>query len=126
MEINNKGNTGERFYQYQETIHENKATQVDKENLGEKAKTMIEDILNLMKENSRIELKGLNKIHRCLLAKWSRKVNCTLKHIRTENITDTNVLIKAVIVYVGKKIDLKACGSKNKKQSEPCWKKNDK
>ena len=30
-------------------------------------------------------------------------MNCILKHIRTENITDTNILIKAVIVYLGKK-----------------------
>ena len=37
-------------------------------------------------------------------------------------ITDTNILIKAVIVCVGKKIGLKACGSKNKKESEPWWK----
>ena len=35
---------------------------------------------------------------------------------------DTNILIKAVIVYVGKKIGLKACGCKNKEDSEP-WSK---
>ena len=75
-----------------------------------------------MKDNSRIELRGFNKIDRCILAEWSRKINCILKHIRTENITDTNILIKAVIVYVGKKIGLKARGSKNKKESEPCRK----
>ena len=45
-----------------------------------------------------------------------------LKHIRTENITDTHILIKAVIAYVEKKIGLKACGSKNKKEWEPWWK----
>ena len=42
-----------------------------------------------------------------------------LKHIKTENIADTNILTKAVTVYVGKKIGLKACGSKNKKELEP-------
>ena len=31
-------------------------------------------------------------------------------------------MIKAVIVYVEKKIDLKDCGSKTKKESEPWWK----
>ena len=31
-------------------------------------------------------------------------------------------MIKAVIVYEGKKIGLKACGSKNKNESEPWWK----
>ena len=50
------------------------------------------------------------------------KINCILKNTRTENITDTNVLGKAVIVYVGKNIGLKACGSKNKNELEPWWK----
>ena len=63
---------------------------------------MIQDILNLIKDNSRIELRGFNKIDRCVLAEWSRKMNCIPKHIITENITDTNTLIKAAIVYVGK------------------------
>ena len=60
-----------------------------------------------MKDNSRIELRGLNKIDRCVLAEWPRKINRILNHIRTENITDTNILIKAVKVYVGKKFGLK-------------------
>ena len=75
-----------------------------------------------MKDNSRIELRRFNKIDRCVLAEWSRKINCILKHIRTENITDANILGKAVLVYIGKKIGLKACGSKNKEESEPWWK----
>ena len=63
---------------------------------------MIQDILELMKDNSRIELRGFNKTD-CVRAEWSRKINHILKHIRIEKITDTNILIKAVIVYVGKK-----------------------
>ena len=43
-------------------------------------------------------------------------INRILKHIRTENITDTNILIKAVIFYVGQKTGLKACGSKKRNQ----------
>ena len=35
-------------------------------------------------DNSRMELKGFNKTGRCVLAEWSRKINCILKHIRTE------------------------------------------
>ena len=100
--------TGEWFYQHEENIHENEATQIDTENLGEEEKTMIQDILDLMKDNSRIKLRGFNEIDRCVLAEQSRKINCVLKHIRTENITDTNTLIKAVIVYVGKRFGLKA------------------
>ena len=118
IEVNNNDNTGERFYQDDENIHKNEATQVDTENLGEE-KTMTQDILDLMKDNSRIELRGFNNIGRCVLAEWSRKINCILKHIRTENITDTNILIKAVIVYVGKKIGLKFVEVKINKESEP-------
>ena len=78
---------------------------------------MIQDILDLMKDNGRAELRGFNKTDRCALTEWS-----ILKYIRTENIIDTNILIKAVIVFVGKKIYLKVCGSKNKKESKIWWK----
>ena len=74
---------------------------------------MRQDILDLMKDSSRIELRGFNRIDRCVLSEWSRKIKCMLNHIRTENITETNILIKAVIVYVKKKISLKACGKRN-------------
>ena len=32
------------------------------------------------------------------------------------------MFIKAVVAYVGNKIGLKACESKNKRESEPWWK----
>ena len=67
IEVNNNDNAGERFYQGKENIHNNKATQVDTENLGEEEKTMIQDVLDLMKDNCRIELRGFNKIDRCVL-----------------------------------------------------------
>ena len=115
IEVNNNENTGEQFYQVEEIIHKNEATQVNTENLREQEKTIIQNVLDLMKGSSRIELRGFNKIDRCVLAEWSRKINRILKHIKTDNVTDTNILIKADIVNVGKKIDVKACGSKNRK-----------
>ena len=48
---------------------------------------MIQDILDLMRDKSRTELRGFNKTTRCVFAEWSRKINCILKHLRTENIT---------------------------------------
>ena len=89
-------------------MHENEATQIDTQNFEEEEKTMMQDILDLMKDNSRIDLRGFNKIDRCVLAEWSRKINCILMYIKTENISDTNILIKAVTVCVGKKIGLKS------------------
>ena len=111
IQVNNNGNTGERFYRDEDNTHENKATQVDREDLGEEEK----DIFDL-------EFRGFNKIDKCALAEGSRKINCILQHIRTENIVDINILIKAVIVYIGKEIDLKASGSENNKESESWWK----
>ena len=57
VEVNNNGKTGERFYQDEENIHEIETTQVNTENLGEEEKTTIQDILDLMKDTSRIELR---------------------------------------------------------------------
>ena len=83
---------------------------------------MIHDILDLMRDNSGTELRWFDKLDRCTLAKCSRKINLILKHIRTENIADINILIKAVKVNIGKKVGLKACRNKNKNKSEPWWK----
>ena len=79
---------------------------------------MIQDILNLMKDNSKIELRQFNKTDRCVLAEWSRKINYMLKHIRTENITNKNILIKAVIVYAGKRLPLKLMELKIKRNQK--------
>ena len=56
VEVNNNDNTSEQFYQDEENIHDSKATQVDTANLRGEMKTMIQDILDLMKNNCRIEL----------------------------------------------------------------------
>ena len=101
-EINNNDNTGEQFYQDEENIYETKVTHDDTEDLGQE-KTAIQAILDLMNDNSEEELTGFNKVDRCVLSDWSMKINCILKHIRTEYIVDKNILIKTLIVYVGKK-----------------------
>ena len=101
-EINNNDNTGEQFYQDEENIYETKVTRDDTEDLGQE-KTAIQAILDLMNDNSEEELTGFNKVDRCVLSDWSMKINCILKHIRTEYIVDKNILIKTLIVYVGKK-----------------------
>ena len=44
IEVNNKDNTGERFYQDKENIHYNEATQVDIGDSGEEEKIMIQEI----------------------------------------------------------------------------------
>ena len=105
IEVINNDNTDERFYQDEENIQEKEVAQVNTQNLAEE-KTMIQDILDLVKDNRGIELRVFNKVDRCALAEWSRKINRILKRIRTENITDTNILIKADIQE--KRLALKA------------------
>ena len=78
-EVDNNDNTGNQFY---ENICKNKVTQVDKKNLGEKKKTKIKGLLDLMKDKSGIELRGFNKVDRSVLVEWSRQINGILKHIR--------------------------------------------
>ena len=101
-EINNNDNTGEQFYQDEENIRETKVARDDTEDLGQE-KTTIQAILDLVNDNSEEELTGFNKVDRCVLSDWSMKINCILKHIRTEYIVDKNILIKTLIIYVGKK-----------------------
>ena len=48
---------------------------------------------DLVKDSNGIELRGFNNVTRCVLTEWSRKINCILKHIRTEHITDTSINI---------------------------------
>ena len=82
-----------------------------------------------MRDNSRIELWGFNKIDRYVRTEWSRTINHKLIHIRIEKITDTNSLMKAVIVYVGKRFALKFVEVKIKTKRNPGGKdrlKNDK
>ena len=46
---------------------------------------MIQDIQDLMKGNSVIEIRGFDKVNRCVLAEWSKKINHILKQITTNN-----------------------------------------
>ena len=68
---------------------------------------MIQDILDLMKDNSGIELRAFNKIDRCVLAEWSGNINYILKQIRTKNYR-YKYLDKSSYSLCRKK----ACGSK--------------
>ena len=62
IEFNNNDNTGKRFYQGEENIHENEARVFDTENLGE---MIIIQYIDLMKDDSRMELREFNKIQMC-------------------------------------------------------------
>ena len=50
---------------------------------------------------------GLRELTRNVLAEWTKKVNRVVADIQTTNITDTNKLINATAIYIGRQIGLK-------------------
>ena len=65
---------------------------------------------------------GLRELTRNVLAEWTKKVNRVVADILTTNITDTNKLINATAIYIGRQIGLKVGGCKGKGSKEPRWK----
>ena len=76
----------------------------------EQERCMIDEIVRIMKSGRRCDTRGLKKVNRNILSKWSSKVNRVLVNIKTDNITDTNKLICAVAQYPSKKVGLRAMG----------------
>ena len=58
-----------------------------------------------------------------VLAEWTEKVNRVVSDIQTTNTTDTNKLINAAVVYIGRQIWLKGGGCEGKGSKEPRWRK---
>ena len=50
------------------------------------------------------------------------KVNAILKGIKSENITETNRLIRACAIFVGRKVGLKPKQRRGNPLKEPWWK----
>ena len=63
---------------------------------------------------------GFKKVDRRELNDITKKVNCVLKYVITDSISDTNKLIKVTLVYIGEQTELKR--KPVGKKSEPWWK----
>ena len=53
------------------------------------------------------EVNGFKKVDGNLLKDCTMKVNAILKEIKSDNISENTRLIKACVIYVGRKVDLK-------------------
>ena len=53
------------------------------------------------------EVSEFKKVDRNLLKDWTMKVNAIMKDIKSGNFTETNRLVKACVIFVGRKVDLK-------------------
>ena len=103
---------------------------------GEATKNDCEDLLNVLQNNVTLSLKnaeriseeekiviknieiaecnldedvnGFKRVGWILLKDWTMKVNAILKEVKSDNITETNRLIKACVIFVGRKVGLKS------------------
>ena len=73
----------------------------------EERKIMIKNIIEIAERNLDEEVNGFKKVDKNLLKDWAMKVNAILKEIKSDNITGTNKLIKAFVIFVGRKVGLK-------------------
>ena len=64
----------------------------------------------------------IKKVDRNLLKGWTMKVNAFLTEIKSDNITKTNILIRACVIFVGKKVGLKPYQKRGNAVKEPWWK----
>ena len=67
-------------------------------------------------------LNRVKKVNRNLLKDWTMKVNAFLKEIMSDNILETNRLIRACVIFVGKKVGLKPNQRRGNAVKEPWWK----
>ena len=92
------------------------------EGKSEDKKIMIKSIIEIDEHNLDEEVNGFKKVDMNLLKDWTMKVNAILKGIKSENITETNRLIRACSVFVGIKVGLKPNQRRRNAVKEP-WQK---
>ena len=61
---------------------------------------------------------NLKKVDRMKVLEETRRVNNVLKYIKTNNITETNRLLKAVGLYVKERLGMKS-ETRGRKNAEP-------
>ena len=91
------------------------------EGISEEEKIMIKNIFEIAEHNLDEEVNEFKKTDRNLLRDWTMKVNAILKEFKSNNITETNRLIKTFVIFVGKKVGLKSNQRRGNAVKEPWW-----
>ena len=94
----------------------------DNDTRNDEGEQMIKGILEIMRSGQVSNGAGFKRVDRNVLAEWTKKVNRVVSDIQTTNITDTNKLINATAIYIGRQIGLTVGGCKGKGSKEPRWK----
>ena len=88
---------------------------------NDKGRQMIRDILEIMRSGQVSNGAGFKRVDRKVLAEWTKEVNRVVSDIQITNITDTNKLINATAIYIGRQIGLKVGGCEGKGSKESRW-----
>ena len=89
--------------------------------LSKDEKEIVDRIIEIMKGEDDYEVFTFKRVEKCKINEITAKVNKLVARIQTDNITDTNKLLKAVRSVVAEKIRLKEVIEQTK-QKEPWWK----
>ena len=104
-------------------LNENVNVQIaDNDTRNDEGEQMIKGILEIMRSGQVSNGAGFKRVDRNVLAEWTKKVNRVVSDIQTTNITDTNKLINATAIYIGRQIGLTVGGCEGKGSKEPRWK----
>ena len=68
---------------------------------------MMKNMIEIADHSLDEEVSEFKKVDRNLLKDWTMKVNAIMKEIKSGNFTETNRLVKACVIFVGRKVDLK-------------------
>ena len=92
------------------------------EEISEEKKMMMKNMIEIADHSLDEEVSEFKKVDRNLLKDWTMKVNAILKRIKSENITETNKLIGACAIFMGRKVGLKPNQRRGNPVKEPWWK----
>ena len=92
------------------------------EEISEEKKMMMKNMIEIADHSLDEEVSEFKKVDRNLLKDWTMKVNAILKRIKSENITETNKLIGACAIFMGRKVGLKPNQRRGNAVKEPWWK----
>ena len=93
----------------------------DIEQATEEEKVMVRRIVELMNNTEEEVDCDFKEVDKSRVDEETRRVNSVLKYIETKSISETNKLLKAVIIYVAERLGIKNKRG-SKRNNEPWWK----
>ena len=87
--------------------------------MSEEEKILIKNMIEIAEHNLNDEVNGFKKVGTNFVEDWTMYVNAILKEIKSENIAESNKLIKACAIFVGRKVGLKPNQKRENALTEP-------